>query len=223
MDRCPSATVTLAPNVWVEPGGDICFYLGKTDAIDEHARFVKLGKLRVRLTPNPFKEGGAFKQELDLENGAIRITSSNGVPEVTADLRFWVDANHPVVRITGKSTAKAGVEVMIEPWRTERTPATWDRSFTGLADRSINRNAFPYPRFIEPDTIVEGRNDTIVWYHRNKTDEASVWADTLKAQGLEDFMKRSSDPLHNRTFGALVRNRTGRQVADAPGIRRTCQ
>ncbi len=201
----PIGNGDIGANVWVEENGDLCFYLSKTDAIDAHARFVKVGKLRIRLSPNPFAKATTFRQRLDLESGAIRITATTGNPAVSTDLRFWIDAHHPVVRITGSSTAKTEVEVTIEPWRTARKEAVWDRSFTGLADRSKQRNALPYTAFIEPDTIVEGRADSIVWYHRNDTRERSVWADTLKGQGLEGFMKQSSDPLHHRTFGALVR------------------
>lgn len=201
----PIGNGDIGANVWVEENGDLCFFLSKTDAIDEHARFVKLGKVRVRLTPNPFVKDTVFRKKLDLQNGAIHITSSGGTPAVTADLRFWIDANHPVVRIGGTSSAKTEIELIIEPWRTERTPATWDRSFTGLADRAKKRADFPFPRFIEPDTIEEGRTDSILWYHRNNTVDHSVWADTLKAQGLEDFMKQSSDPLQHRTYGALVK------------------
>lgn len=39
--------------------------ISKTDAWDEHARLVKLGRIRLRVTPDPFAKGCAFKQELD--------------------------------------------------------------------------------------------------------------------------------------------------------------
>ena len=200
----PIGNGDIGANVWVEAGGDLCCYLSKTDAWDEHARLVKLGKLRVRLTPNPFAKGCRFKQELDLQDGAIKITAAAQNPDAGVDLRYWIDASHPVVRITGSTTVKTEVEVMIEPWRTERTPATWDWSFSGLANKSVKRDALPYPVFIEPDTIETGRTQSILWFHRNKTNEHSVWADTLKTQGLEDFKNQSSDPLLNLTFGALV-------------------
>jgi hypothetical protein len=96
-----------------------------------------------------------------------------------------------------------GVE--LEHWRTERTQASWDWSFSGLGDRTLSRDTFPYPIFLEPDTILAGRSDSLVWYHRNRKNEHSVWGDTLKVQGLEDFMGHSSDPLLDLTFGALAR------------------
>ena len=94
---------------------------------------------------------------------------------------------------------------MLEHWRTQRSKAyAGDRSFSGLKDRESKGGGFPYPVFIEPDTVVDGKNNSIIWYHRNEKGEHSVWEDTLKVQGLEDFMQKSSDPLLNLTFGALV-------------------
>ncbi len=70
---------------------------------------------RVRLTLNPFVKDTVFRQKPDLENGAIHITSCGGTPQVAADPRFRINANHPVVRISGTSTAKTGVGLMIGP------------------------------------------------------------------------------------------------------------
>ena len=200
----PIGNGDIGANVWVQDGGDLLFYISKTDSWSENARLLKLGKVRVRLNPNPFVKGCTFKQELDLKNGVIKITSSTKSPETSIDLRFWIDANNPAIRIVGNTSAETNVEVMLEHWRTERTKASWDWSFSGLQDRDSKNGAFPYPVFIEPDTFLDRKNDTIVWYHRNKKNEHSVWEDTLKVQGLEDFIDKSSDPLLNLTFGALV-------------------
>lgn len=72
----PIGNGDIGANVWVEDGGDLVFYSGKTDAYSENVRLLRLGKVRVRLDPNPFAKGCAFRQELDLEHGLIRITSS---------------------------------------------------------------------------------------------------------------------------------------------------
>jgi hypothetical protein len=200
----PIGNGDIGANVWVEEGGDLLFYISKTDAWSENARLLKLGKLRVRLTPNPFKKGCTFKQELDLKDGVIKITSAAKSPDTSVDLRFWIDANHPAIRITGNTSAQTTVEVILEHWRSERTKASWDWSFSGLGDRDSKGGAFPYPVFIEPDTFLDRKDNTIVWYHRNRKNEHSVWEDTLKVQGLEDFIDKSSDPLLNLTFGALV-------------------
>jgi alpha-L-fucosidase 2 len=203
----PIGNGDIGANVWVEKNGDLVFYVSKTDAWDEHARLVKLGKIRVSMSPNPFAKGCAFKQELDLANGMIRLTSTSQDQGISADLRFWVDANHPVIRITGTTSGETSVKAVLEHWRTERREAAWDWSFSGLADKTLGENTIPYPIFIEPDTILTGKSDSIVWYHRNGKTERSVWEDSLKVQGLEDFMAQSKDPLRDLTYGALVRGR----------------
>ena len=40
-------------NVWVEPSGDLLFYIARTDAWSECNRLLKLGRIRVRITPMP--------------------------------------------------------------------------------------------------------------------------------------------------------------------------
>ena len=212
----PIGNGDIGANIWVEDGGDLLFYLGKTDAWDENARLVKLGRLRVRLTPNPFARGGMFRQELDLEHGMIHITASAGHPAVAVDLRFWVDANHPVVRIEGACATPTTMVVSTEPWRTKRRLAAWDGSFSGLGDRSLTGEGFPYPVSIEPDTVVEGKSDELIWYHRNRTGGHSVWADTLRVQGLGDLARTATDPLQDRTFGAMVRG--GALTAKSPTV-----
>lgn len=201
----PVGNGDIGANVWVEEDRGLSFYLSKTDAWDEHARLVKLAKIRVGLTPNPFVKGAAFKQELDLTNGAIHITAAARDPGIAVDLRLWIDAHHPAVRITGTSSAPATVEVTLEPWRTERRQASWDWSFSGLADRTLPGGGIPYPVWIEPDVLLTRGAGSIVWYHRNRKNDHSVWADTLKVQGLGDFMAQAKDPLEDLTFGAVVR------------------
>jgi hypothetical protein len=201
----PIGNGDIGANVWVEEGGDLLFYIGKTDSYSENARLLKLGKLRVRFSPNPFGKGCTFKQELDMRNGTISIKSSNHLTRCSVELQFWIDANNPVIRISGNLSEQTTVDVALEHWRTERTEASVaDRSFSGLLDRDSENRGFAYPVFIEPDTVVKGRKNSIVWYHRNKVGEHSIWEKTLRVQGLEGFVAKSADPLRDLTFGALV-------------------
>ena len=201
----PIGNGDIGANVWVEAGGDLLFYISKTDSWCENARLLKLGRIRVSLTPNPFAKGASFRQELDLKNGVIHITASAISPDTTVDLRFWIDANHPAIHLEGSTTSDTTIAAVLEPWRTERSQASWEGSYSGLGDRTLKGKGFPYPVFVEPDRVLEGKPDSIIWYHRNKRNDHSVWEDTLNAQRLGDFVGQSVDPLLNRTFGALVR------------------
>ncbi|MFN3382882.1 MAG: DUF5703 domain-containing protein, partial [Runella zeae] len=65
----PIGNGDIGANVWVDANGDILFYVSKTDAWSEIGRLLKLGRIRIRLSPNPFREN-TFLQELELQNGA---------------------------------------------------------------------------------------------------------------------------------------------------------
>src|SRR5258708_28692988 len=56
-------------NVWVEKG-DLLIYLSRSGTFDENNAFLKLGRVRLRLTPNPL-EGTNFRQELILRDGSL--------------------------------------------------------------------------------------------------------------------------------------------------------
>jgi alpha-L-fucosidase 2 len=200
----PIGNGDIGANVWVEDGGDLLFYVSKTDALSENMRFLKLGRVRVTLNPNPFEKGCSFKQELDLTNGVINITSVSKSNQNLLNLKFWIDANNPVIRVEADTSKDTKVSVQLEMLRNKRTQASdGDISFGGLKDRD-KRRRFSYPVFVEPDTLHPSKDNTLVWYHRNKKGSHSVWEDSLKVQGLEEFMKKSKDPLLNLTFGAQV-------------------
>ena len=53
----PIGNGDLAANFWVEPGGDLVFYLSKTDSWDGEQELLKLGRVRIRLD-KPFVRDG---------------------------------------------------------------------------------------------------------------------------------------------------------------------
>lgn len=61
-------------NVWVE-SGDILFYMQKSGSFSENGEYLKLGRVRLRLTPNPFAGVTGFQQSLRLEDGSILISA----------------------------------------------------------------------------------------------------------------------------------------------------
>ena len=71
----PLGNGDLGLNVWVEENGDLLFFICKTDAWGDSGRLLKLGQVRVRLSPA--LATGSFRQELQLRNGVIEIPSAN--------------------------------------------------------------------------------------------------------------------------------------------------
>ncbi|NNJ86848.1 MAG: hypothetical protein HKP20_06740, partial [Akkermansiaceae bacterium] len=191
----PIGNGDIGANVWVEPNGDLCFHLSKTDAWSENGRLLKLGKLRLRLEPALVQEGVAFLQTLDTETGTITIGTGDG--EQT-QIRIWVDANHPVMQVEVDAEQAHAATLSFEPWRTKRRQLTAGRESSSA--RALTGNGAA-PIFVEPDKVLSDQSNRIVWYHRN---ERSVWKANLELQALVDYADPEKDPLLHRTFGALV-------------------
>lgn len=209
LDSMPIGNGDLGVNVWTEADGDIVFYLSKTDAWSENGRLLKLGKLRIELSPNPFEEASDFRQTLSLEDGVVKFSAGAGDEEV--EVILWVDANHPVVELEVESRRPHEIRTTFEPWRTER------RKLAGAeAHSAYGLHDGKEPIWVEPDTVLDRQRDRIVWYHRN---ERSIWKDNLELQSLGSLTARQEDPLLHRTFGAVV---TGNGlVSESPSILRS--
>jgi hypothetical protein len=181
-------------NVWVEEDGDLLFYISKTDAWSENARLLKLGRVRVKFSPNPFLKGQPFVQQVKLDEGAILIQA--GYEPSRVSIRIWVDANRPVVRVEMEKPDPFEITAVLEIWRTAERNLDGDERFSayGLAQA-------PHPVVVSPDTVLTGQNNRVVWYHRN---ERSIWPETLELQGMADWARRAKDPLLYRTFGGLM-------------------
>jgi len=52
-------------NLWVEENGDLLFYISKTDSWSDNCRLLKLGRVRLKLSPNPFGKEEHFSQTLE--------------------------------------------------------------------------------------------------------------------------------------------------------------
>jgi len=112
----PLGNGDIGLNVWTEPGGDLLFYISKTDAWGDQVEpgmdgwmkqggiLSKVGRVRVKAEGS---SGGGFRQELRLKEGEILVQEG--------DIRYrvWVDANHPVIRVEGNRM----LSVSLEDWR----------------------------------------------------------------------------------------------------------
>ncbi|MEI6513514.1 MAG: DUF5703 domain-containing protein [bacterium] len=188
----PLGNGDIGLNLWVQQDGGLYFYISKTDAWSETARLLKLGRVRVGITPSPFKKGMHFKQTLNLKTAEILIEVNQ------IKMRVWVDANNPVIHVVMEGAEDFEVRMDVELWRTSRRYIT-DTIELESAYHLSGPN--PNPIVIEPDTVVPDQKDRVVWYHRNPS---SIWKDNLELQDLEEFIPKLKDPLINRTFGAIV-------------------
>ena len=191
MGSMPAGNGDIGINLWVEEHGDLVFYLSKTDAWSENARLLKLGKIRIALSPNPFKTGNPYRQELVLDDGVIQIDAGEQNQKIS--LAIWVDAHDPVVEIDIKSQIPIMAKVSSEPWRTE---------LRELKDAELHSAYGLREAWVHPDTLIN-LDDGVLCMHRNKY---SIWEDNLSLQGLEDFTNNHNDPLLHNTFGSYLRS-----------------
>lgn len=198
MGSMPAGNGDMGINLWVEKNGDLLFYLSKTDAWSENGRLLKIGKVRLSLSPNPFIEGRPFLQELDVANGLIHIEAGEDNDRVSIDV--WVDANYPVVEVDVTSKRPVHARVSTVPWRTHRRKVV-------NAEEKHSAYGISGPDgpdvFVEKDTVLSMEQEGVIWLHRN---ERSIWQANLELQGLGSFVKEDRDPLMNRTFGGLIRS-----------------
>ena len=190
----PAGNGDIGVNVWAEEGtGSVCFYIGKTDSWDETGRLLKLGKVRVKIEPNPFGAGRPFRQKLNLPEAAVEVTAGDGRDAVR--IRVWVDANMPVIRVKARVPGTSVVTASVEPWRL-KPEVMKDALVSGL-------NYYPEifgPTIVRPDDIVDYPSNRVAWYHHNP--ETPSFAKALSMQGLENA--GIEDPLKDRISGAAM-------------------
>ena len=177
----PIGNGDIGANVWVEPTGDLIFYLSKTDAWSgggPDPELLKLGRFRVRLDKPLFQEGATFRQELDLKTGSITIHATTG--EMKRSIRFWIDANRPVVHLDIQSSLPCTAEIALESWRAE------GKYLRGGSQKDI---------------ILPADGQTVRWYQRNVH---SIFKDNMKNQHMGDVVDQFPDPLIHRTFGGVI-------------------
>ena len=190
----PLGNGDIGVNVWVEQNGDLVFYIGKTDAWSETARLLKLGRVRVRFSPNPFVAGQTFNQTLHLDKGEITI--DGGTPENPIHMSLWVDANVSAIQFSAETKKNTEMQVLYERWRDQQ------RVLEGQeAQSAYGLDEGPEPVISSGDSLQLDAENRVVWYHRNSK---SAYASIMRHQGLEELIPAIADPLQNRTFGASI-------------------
>jgi hypothetical protein len=182
-------------NVWTE-NNELLFYIARSGTFDENNAMLKLGRVRLQLSPNPFADG-TFRQELMLNEGYVKVSGAN--KNLSVELRIWVDVFRPVVHVDVASSKPVALVAGYETWRYA------DRRLTGKAN---NANSYKWA----PQGEVKTYRDSLAFalgglqfVHRNRADVPSIFDLTLSQQGLDSLRHRLFNPLANLTFGGLMR------------------
>ena len=192
-ESMPCGGGDIGLNVWVE-NGELLFYMSRSGTFDENNSMLKLGRVRVKLTPNPFAKGGTFKQELKLKEGYVEITGKKD--NLKSTINVWVDVFRPVIHVDIKSNQPVLTEAVYENWRTK------DRKILDPERlQCYGMEAAPFDVITRKDSVTQNEN-TVMWYHRNFDD--LVFRETVKLQGMEEVKDEMWNPVINRTFGGVM-------------------
>lgn len=191
-ESMPCGAGDIGLNVWVE-GDDILFYIARSGAFDETNSYLKLGRVRLTLSPSPFKPGAPFRQELRLIDGEVVIRAGD------VAVSLWADTGSPTVHVAVESKAPVAMTAAFESWRRK------DRDYTP-AEMSMHRayDGAPVTPRQRADSVsfVEGG---VLSLHRNSGD--SVFDLLVAQQELEAVKDQLWNPLKDLTFGALMRGK----------------
>ncbi|MBD0725176.1 hypothetical protein B6A10_08290 [Flavobacterium sp. L1I52] len=179
----------IGANVWVEKG-DLYFYFSRSGTFDEHNTLLKLGRVKLSLSPNPFQGNEGFKQELQLKNGSINI-SQNGTT-----IKLWVDVFHPVIHVEVASKNPSQMKVAYESWRYK------NRASLGKANNANSYKWAPQGEIFTFKDSISFEKNGVQFYHRNRAN--TVFDVAVKQQKMESVKEQMLNPLANLTFGGKL-------------------
>lgn len=193
----PLGNGEIGINAWVDKSGDLSFYIARTDSWGDNGRLLKIGKIRISF--DPALDLTCFEQTLSLVDATIVVRCGTRDEPDALTLRFWVDAEHPVINLTVDAPQPLAATATIELWRTEPT----ELDELEVSDINLDRSRPDrkrQPTIVEPDTLLSDQTDRIGWFHHNIKSVGPAL--TAELQGLSDFER--PNPLLHRTFGAVV-------------------
>ena len=200
-ESMPCGGHDIGLNVWVEDG-DVMFYMQRSGSLAETNEYLKLGRVRLELNPNPFASANAqFRQELKLRQGHVEIYGKSELQDgqlAEATVRVWVETKRPIIHVEIDSSSPIEAKAAYENWRLkdENIPNNnRRRSFFTLND-------YPGKVTLKKDTVFRTGNG-VVFYHRNPEDKL-VPDMLIRKQGLEEYEDQIIDDLKGRTFGGKM-------------------
>lgn len=194
-ESMPCGGGDIGMNVWVE-NGDLLFYLSRSGTFDELNGFPKLGRIRVKLQPNPLEQSDAFSQELKLRDGYVQINA--GKSGQTVRIRLWADVHAPVVRVEVDGNRKTTAVFTYENWRqTDRELNNSEkevcRSWLGTKAKAV----------LAKDEVFFTKANGIEFYHKNRNTNTGFDL-CVEQQGLLSVKDQLLNPTKDLMFGGMI-------------------
>lgn len=190
-------------NVWIE-NGNLYFYVSKSGTFDEHNTLLKLGRVKVELSPNPFEGNNGFHQELVLKDGYVIIAQN------TTKIKLWVDVFNPVIHLDLHSEIPLKMKASFESWRYK------NREVAGKANNANSYKWAPQGAIITYQDSISFENNGIKFYHRNR--EETVFDVAVKQQKMTSVKDQMMNPLKYLTFGGFMQGSNMKYAGTYSGI-----
>jgi len=192
----PLGNGSMGLNVWVEEDGDLLFYISRTDAVSEADRLLKLGRVRVHFSPNPFENNKLFKQTLLLNEGVIEIQADSA--DNQSVIRIYIDTSCDVAYLTYTGKSKRKISVTAESWRRDEHIISPEESASTWTVNPLPANLI----LKESADKFSDEKKSVSWIHANKGSQ--LYDLTMQHQDLSDFRNAFPDPISRRIFGARI-------------------
>ena len=202
-DSMPCVGGDMGLNVWVE-NNELLFYIGREGCRDENGSLLKMGRVRIAISPSPFAAEAKFSQELKLPEGLVEIRAA--VPGGnSATIRIWVEVDRPIVHAEIDTSEPSTVQATYENWRTKiiELPNTGKNLHRGQC--LINYDNYPEKVFVYPDAFRPGDHRIRFW-HRMREDK-NVFHHLVRTQKLEpikDQLIRKHGGVLWKTYSMLM-------------------
>jgi hypothetical protein len=189
-------------NVWVE-NGEILLYAQQSGAFDKNGEYLKMGRFRIKLEPNPFEQGLVFKQEFKLKEGFVQLTGEFANKKEVI-VNFWIEVHRPVIHIDVLADEELSMTAAYESWRfkdvvipPDTAPNSWRRS-------SIYDFHELLQDVVKKGDVIKPAQDSIVWY-QNNAQELNAFGFELENEHLGYLSDKMWDPLENLISGGTMR------------------
>jgi hypothetical protein len=187
-ESMPCGGGDIGLNVWVE-NNELLFYISRSGSLDENNCLLKSGRIRVKLTPNPFINSN-FSLQLNLRKGFVDVNAGN------TNIRLWVNVFSPVIHVDINSKEKLLAEVYYENWRYKDRPVR-----KGEGNANSYKWAIPKGIVTKAD-VIENSADKVIFYHKN--DAQTVFDVTVAQQGMDSVKSKMYNPIGNLTSGGML-------------------
>ena len=186
--QMPLGNGDIAAGVYAIEDGDLYLLLAKNDALTYQGDIFKTGRVKVSISPNPFKSGMSFKQTMDMENGAVIIEADD------VKIKVWADANRNVYHV--EIDAQDEVQVTAQPEFWKRILACGYNNFDVTGDDIQEITSEPIQ-----DVKLE-RDGQILWYYA--VGDRSEFEADMKYYDVPELIGEYPDPYIYNTFGNLM-------------------